>query len=198
MKTITCFFVFLLCCVSSVMGQSRGAASSSPMENYTLKPLDVLRVDVFQEPDLQKEVRVSAEGSITLPLIGEVYVKDMTVESARRLVTDRYNADYLVNPQVTMLVLSYQERRIHVHGQVNQPGPVLIPPEENMTLSQAISGARGLTRLADERNIRIKRVDASGRSRVIEVDFKEILQDPQAKDIPVYDGDNIFVRESTF
>ncbi|MGE9295401.1 MAG: polysaccharide biosynthesis/export family protein [Puniceicoccales bacterium] len=162
--------------------------------NYILQPLDVILIKVFQEPELEQEVRVSGEGSITLPLIGKIHVAGMTVHDATRMITDLYNRDYLVNPQVTLLLLSYTERRAYVHGQVNRPGPVIIPPEETMTLTQVISAAGSQTRLASDK-IQVTRTDPDGRKRVITVYFDDILDDPQAKDIVIEDGDSIFVFE---
>jgi len=162
--------------------------------NYVLQPLDVVLVKIFQHPDLEQEARISGEGSITLPLIGKIKVAGMTVQDATRMITDLYNRDYLVNPQVSVLLLSYTERRAYVHGQVNKPGPVVIPPEETMTLTQVISAAGSQTRLASDR-IQVTRTDQNGRKRVITVYFDDILENPDAKDIVIEDGDSIFVFE---
>lgn len=162
--------------------------------NYILQPLDIIQVEVFQEPDLEKQVRVSQDGSIALPLVGKVSVAGLTVSDANNLITQLYERDYLVNPQVSLLLLEYTEQRAYVHGQVNRPGPVVIPPEEQMTLTQVISAAGGMTRLASD-SIQLTRTDANGRKKVIEVSFDDILEDPDAKDIAVEDGDSIFVPE---
>lgn len=174
------------------------APSSATLSNYVIQPLDIFRMTVFQEPDLESEVRVAQDGTVVLPLIGSITVGGMTVVDVQQMITDLYNRDYLVNPHVTLMMLQYTEQRLQVHGQVGRPGWVVIPPEEEMTLSQAISAAGGLTRLADGGDIRLKRVSPSGKSKVIRIDFDEILKDPEAKDIQVYDGDNIFVTERIF
>lgn len=162
--------------------------------NYTLQPLDVIQVTVFKEPEMDREVRVSQDGHITLPLIGQVHVAGMSIHDTTTLITDLYNRDYLVNPQISLILLSYTERRAYVHGQVNRPGPVIIPPEETMTLSQVISAAGSTTRLASD-TIRVTRTDKDGKKRVFELDFDEILKDPEAKDIVIMDGDSIFIPE---
>ncbi|GHB97660.1 hypothetical protein GCM10007047_11890 [Cerasicoccus arenae] len=162
--------------------------------NYTLQPLDVIQVTVFKEPDLEQQVRVSQDGSINLPLIGKVHVAGMTVNDANVLITDLYNRDYLVNPQISMILISYTESRAYVHGQVNRPGPVIIPPEETMTLSQVISAAGSTTRLASDR-IQLTRTDKNGKKTVMYFDFSDIMEDPEANDIIVRDGDTIFIDE---
>ncbi len=164
--------------------------------NYKLHPLDVIQVTVFQEPDLTAEARLSQDGKITLALIGEVHVGGKTVGEARDLIRKLYyEGDILQNPQVTVNLLSYAERRVYVHGQVNKPGPVVIPPEETMTLSQAISAAGGVTRIADY-DIVLTRVDAKGKKVVTEHELDDILDDTDTSDVVIHDSDTIFVRES--
>lgn len=204
MKKLSIFILLFFSIFIQTTHAQSGSSGSGIMSNddylgnYVIQPLDIFRVTVFQEPDLLIEVRVAQDGSVVLPLIGKVDVANMTVVNVQRMITDLYNRDYLVDPHVTLMMLQYTERLIQIHGQVNAPGPVLIPPEKTMTLSQALSAAGGLTRLADGGDIRLKRVSADGKSKVIRIDFDEILKDPEAKDIEVFDGDNIFVTERIF
>ncbi|WP_269539629.1 polysaccharide biosynthesis/export family protein [Cerasicoccus fimbriatus] len=187
---ITCFFATFAQAQNTAEAKNRGLIGS----NYTLQPLDIVQMTVYKEPELEQQVRVSQEGTVILPLVGEVQVGGMTITNATRLITDLYNRDYLVNPQVTLLLISYTERRAYVHGQVNRPGPVIIPPEETMTLSQVISAAGSTTRLASD-TIRVTRTESNGKKTVYELEFDEILEDPDAKDIIIMDGDSIYVPE---
>ena len=68
-------------------------------ENYILKPSDVISVEVYQEADLEKSVRVEGDGSVALALIGKVKVAGMTVAEAQSLITDLYNRDYMLTPK---------------------------------------------------------------------------------------------------
>ncbi|QYY36827.1 polysaccharide biosynthesis/export family protein [Ruficoccus sp. ZRK36] len=163
--------------------------------NYILQPMDVIQVDVFQEPMLQVQSRLSADGTVSLPLIGEMPIGGMTVTDAQNLVTQAYKGDYLINPHVTILVLQYTERFIYVHGMVNRPGPVPIPPERELSLTEAINSAGGLTRLARRGNIKIRRVNPDGQTEVITVDFGDILESPEVSDIKLKDGDHVIVDE---
>lgn len=198
-RTLFAGFILLATVHPALAQPAESSSGGRPdMSNYILKPRDVIRIEVFQEEDLTREVRVAAEGTISLPLINEVRVAGMTVQDAQETIRRLYDEKYLVDPQVSILVISYTERRLQVHGHVARPGPVLIPPEENMTLTEAIAAANGLTRMADKRKIIIRRPGPNGRDRVIEVDFDEILTNPNADDILVYDGDNILVQERVF
>ncbi len=163
--------------------------------NYVLQPMDVIEVNVFQEPELQVQTRLSADGTVSLPLIGDVNIGGMTVDDAQKMVTRAYKGDYLINPHVTILVLQYTERYIYVHGMVNKPGPVPIPPERELTLSEAINSAGGLTRLARKGNIKIRRMKESGKTEVITVDFDDILESPEVSDIKLQNGDHVIVDE---
>ena len=129
--------------------------------NYLLNPSDILRVEVFQEQDLFREVRVAQDGSIVLPLIGKIYVGGKSVFDAEKLITELYNRDYLVNPQINVTITEYALRRVNVIGQVNKPGIVIFPPEEEMVLLEAISLAGGFNRLADKSKVTLTRTPFS-------------------------------------
>ena len=164
-------------------------------ENYILKPSDVISVEVYQEPDLEKSVRVEGDGSVALALIGKVKVAGMTVAEAQSLVTDLYNRDYLVDPQVSILVVQFSPKIIHILGSVNSPGVVEIPPDRDLTLTEAIAGVRGVSRLGNPKSLTIKRIDADGRAQQMEVNFSRIITDPNVKDIILQEGDTVWVPE---
>lgn len=164
-------------------------------ENYLLKPSDVISVEIYKEPDLNKSVRVEGEGSVSLALIGKVKIAGMTVAEAQSLITDLYNRDYLVDPQVSVVVVSFSSKVVRILGSVNAPGVVDIPPDRDLTLTEAIAGANGVSRLGNPKSITIKRVDESGRASQMEVNFSRILTDPNVKDIILQEGDTIWVPE---
>ena len=164
-------------------------------ENYILKPSDVISVEVYQEPDLEKSVRVEGDGSVALALIGKVKVAGMTVAEAQSLVTDLYNRDYLVDPQVSILVVQFSPKIIHILGSVNSPGVVEIPPDRDLTLTEAIAGVRGVSRLGNPKSLTIKRIDSDGKAQQMEVNFSRIITDPNVKDVILQEGDTVWVPE---
>ena len=166
--------------------------------SYKLRPLDVVNMRVFQEPDLDTIYKVGNNGMIVLPLIGSVKVEGLTLQDAQKKIKELYEKDYLVKAEVSLFIEEYSQQRVYVIGQVFRNGEVIFPPEETMTLSKAIAGAMGPTRLADTRNVNIKRKMPDGTIKVFEVDLKAILNDKSAKDFPVFDGDTIEVPESIF
>ena len=183
---------------------SSGSATSSSVggsvgivvgENYILKPSDVISLEVFQELDLNKSVRIQGDGSVALALIGKVKVAGMTAGEAQALITDLYNRDYLVDPQISLLVMEFSPKVIHILGSVNNPGVVPIPPDRDLTLIEAMASVRGVSRLGNPKSITIKRVEEDGRARQMQVNFSRIIQDPNSKDIVLKEGDTIWVPE---
>lgn len=189
---------------SSVSSSGDNSASSSTGssgvgivvgENYVLKSSDVISLDVYQEKDLNKSVRIEGDGSVALALIGKVKVAGMTVAEAQSLITDLYNRDYLVDPQVSVLVTSFSAKYVRILGSVNAPGIVEIPPDRDMTLTEAIAEVNGVSRLGNPKSIVIKRVDEDGSARQLEVNFSRILTDADATDVVLEPGDTIWVPE---
>ncbi|MEM1223554.1 MAG: polysaccharide biosynthesis/export family protein [Verrucomicrobiota bacterium] len=177
---------------SSSSGSSVGIVVG---ENYILKPSDVIQMEVYQEDDLNKSVRIEGDGTVALALVGKVKVAGMTVAEAQTLITDLYNRDYLVDPQVSVLVVSFSPKVVHILGSVNSPGIVEIPPDRDLTLTEAIAGVRGISRLGNPKNVKIKRVDKDGRAMQMEINFSKIVTDPNMKDIILVEGDTIWVPE---
>ena len=163
--------------------------------NYILKPSDVIQVSIFLEPDLEKSVRIEADGTVTLPLIKKVKVADLTVSDAQELITQLYNRDYLVDPQISVLVVSFSPKLVRILGSVNRPGVVEMPPDREMTLTEAIASANGISRLGNPKSITIKRVDESGKTQQFDVNFNRILMNANAKDMIIKEGDTIWVPE---
>jgi polysaccharide export outer membrane protein len=182
---------------SSASGSAGGSSGVGIIvgENYVLKPSDVISVSVYQESDLDKSVRIEGDGSVALALIGKVKVAGMTAAEAQSLITDLYNRDFLVDPQVSLLVVQFSPKVVLILGSVNSPGQVAIPPDRDLTLTEAIASVRGVSRLGNPKSITIKRIDEDGRARQMEVNFSRIIQDPNAKDIVLKEGDTIWVPE---
>lgn len=179
---------------NSSNGNTYSSASSygvAVSENYILKTSDVVELQVYQEPDLRKAVRIEGDGTVALALIGKVKLAGMTIAEAQSLVTDLYNRDYLVDPQVSLQIVEFAPKFVHVLGMVGNPGKVSMPPDSDLTLIDAISQSRGVTRLGNARKVRIKRNDGT---KPFDVDYDEIRRG-EAKDIILREGDTITVPE---
>ena len=173
------------------------AESNSPSLNvdYVLQPLDLLRVVVFQEPDLERQVRISQEYSINLPLIGSVDLTGKSVRQAEELIRARYDADFLKNPQITITVLEYTQRTVQVLGAVNSPGAIAFTPEQQMTMVEAIARAGGQARIADLRKVRLTRITAEGKTENFTINVDDVMKGSSTEKWPLQKGDVIFVPE---
>ena len=175
--------------------QPKTTMSSSAPTDFVLQPSDLLSVQVFQEEDLKREVRVSQEYSITLPLIGKVDVKGKSVRQAESLIRDLYDKDYLVNPQVNVVVIEYAKRSMNVIGSVNQPGAVLFPQEQGLTLLDAISRAGGFSRLADRKRIKLTRTNSDGRAETYIINADDLISGSSSNSWLLLVNDIVFVPE---
>lgn len=162
--------------------------------DYVLQAADLLRVQIFQEEDLTREVRISQEYTINLPLIGSIDVKGKNVRQLRDLVRDLYDRDYLVNPQVNIFIIEYAKRSINVLGSVNSPGVVLFPQELGMTMLDAISRVGGFTRLADRKHLKLTRT-VEGKTSTYIVNADDIIQGSAKDSWVLLQDDVIFVPE---
>jgi polysaccharide export outer membrane protein len=157
-------------------------ASVSSQAEYILQPMDVVKIEVFQEPDMERQVRLSQDGSVTLPLINKVDLKGKTVQQAQETIRDLYNRDYLVNPQINLTVLEYSKRDVKVIGQVGKPGAVDIPNDRPLKLLDAIALAEGFTRLADRKHVTLTRLNADGTTTTTEINVDSIIQSKNSAD----------------
>ena len=172
---------------ATIHAADSASKATAPKADYVLQPSDLLRIEVFQEEDLKQEVRISQEFSINLPLIGRVNLQGRTIR-------DLYNKDYLVNPQVTVTVIDYAKTSVNVLGSVNNAGPIQFPPEQGMTLMDAITKAGGFNRLADKKKVALTRT-VDGKTERTLINTEDILKGT-AKDIPLLKDDVINVPES--
>lgn len=118
-------------------------------------PLDTIVVDVFNVPDLSRELQVDASGRIIMPLIGEVDARGKTASELARDIEDRLRGGYVRNPDVTVNILSSVSQVVTIDGQVVDPG--LYPVTNQMTLLRAVASAKGLTEFARQEDVVILR-----------------------------------------
>lgn len=172
--------------------------AATETSDYVLQPSDLVRVLIFQEPDLLREVRITQEYTITLPLIGTIELRDKTVRQAEEIIRALYDKDYLVNPQVNLTVLEYTQRTVQVVGAVNNPGSVVFPPEQKMGLVEAIARAGGQSRIADLKRVQLTRTNAEGKTENFIVNVADLMKGASGEQWLLRKGDVILVPEKLF
>jgi len=159
--------------------------------SYRIGRQDLLEIDVFGVDELKQTVRVSDDGSITLPLLGRLAVAGLTKAELEGLIARLLEERYIRNPQVTVFVKEYESRKVAVSGAVKKPDTYEMLGEK--TLLEMISIAGGLDRdLGKE--IVIFRQDEQGTTRRISVDLERLVYDADPSlNLPVRPGDIIYV-----
>src|ERR1035437_4012786 len=178
--------------VTSAAGTTPTLAAASPQ--YVLRPGDVVQVKVYQEEDLASVSRVGKDGTFTMPLVGSVKVGSNTLAEATLIVHDLLVKDYLVNPQVSLNVIEFAKRRFTVLGQVQRPGTYDMPPDESVSLLQAIATAGGYTRIGNPRRITVQR-NTDNTNTLLKLDAEAMGNKKQQQPFVVLPEDVIIVGE---
>lgn len=118
-------------------------------------PLDTIQVDVFNVPDLSREIQVDASGRISMPLIGTIDARGKTAAELAANVEMALRGRYMRNPEVTVNLKSSVSQVVTIDGQVIEPG--LYPVTNQMTLMRAIASAKGLSEFARQDDVVILR-----------------------------------------
>lgn len=154
---------------------------------YRLGTGDVVRIAVYAQPDLATEARVSEEGSIIFPLIGEVKLAGLTpaqgqADIARRLASGRF----VLDPFVTLNVLQYRGQQISVLGRVNRPGKYNL--ERTSKVSDALALAGGV--IIDGADMVTLVRTRDGKTEYRDIDLIALFRPGgEASDVRVEDGD---------
>lgn len=110
-------------------------------DDYRIGAQDLLEVSVFEAPELNRSLRVSAGGEISMPLVGPVQAAGMTARELEKILDARFSK-FIKDPQVGVYVRAIQSHPISVLGAVKNPGTFQL--QAPMTLLQVLSKAGGL------------------------------------------------------
>jgi polysaccharide export outer membrane protein len=181
---------------ASALSPAAAPPQSGPrVASYKLQPMDLIKIQFFQESELDRELRVSQDHAIVLALVGSVNIKDRSVRETELLIADLYRKDYLVNPQISITILEYAQRTVTVLGAVGGPGTVVLPPERSMTLLDVIARSGGFSRLANQKSVSLTRNLPDGRTANFTINAEEMMTGDKNNQWPVMDGDIISVPE---
>lgn len=155
-------------------------------------PLDTIQVDVFNVPDLSRELQVDASGRIAMPLAGTIDVRGKTADEVALAVQDALRRSYVRNPQVIVNIKSSVSQVVTVDGQVVEPG--LYPVTNQMTLLRAIASAKGLSEFAKLQDVVILRtVNGQKMAGLYNV---AMIRRGAYEDPPLYANDVVVVGDS--
>ena len=166
------------------------APATNANSDYRIGPQDVLRIDVWKEPDISRTIPVRPDGKISLPLMNDVQAAGQTAMELATLIREGLSK-YINSPQVTVSVTEINSRRIYVTGEVMRPGAQPLLP--NMTALQALTSSGGFTQFAKTKSIYVLRTE--GRQQVKHpFNYKAVLDGKHPEDnIQLQPGDVIVV-----
>ena len=164
--------------------------------DYTLGAGDQINLNIFQVEEYSGDYPVLVDGTISLPLVGRVDVRGLTLKETSEAVSQEYST-YLKRPIITVGLIAPRPLKIGVSGEVDNPGSYEIALDaENPkfpSVTNIIQQAGGITTIADVRNVRVRR-ELKGKEVVYNANLWDLLTKGQIKqDISLRDGDNIFV-----
>jgi len=143
------------------------------------------------------EARISKSGHVVFPLLGSIRLEGKTVNQAVEEIRAKLDADYIINPQVTLTVTEYAKQRVTVLGEVQKPGAIEIPDEGTLDVLGAIAMAGGYTPIAAPSRVTLRR-NVNGEDKVFRINAHKLANDSAAKPIYVQPNDVISVGESIF
>jgi polysaccharide export outer membrane protein len=157
---------------------------------YIVGDSDVIRVNVWKEPEVSQTVVVRTDGNISLPLINEVKVSGMTPLQIQDLVAEKLKA-FLNSPQVTVTVIEIHSKRAFITGEVARPGTYSLNAQT--TVLQLIAQAGGFTPFAKTDSIVVLRTE-DGRQSRLKFKYKEVVQGKKTEqNIALHPGDTVVV-----
>lgn len=119
-----------------------GSDSVAPARDYRIGPEDLLEITVFEASDLDRTVRVSAEGGISLPLLGAIHAAGLTSRQLEAVLEELLRRSYMKDPHVGVFVKAIRSHPVSVFGAVEKPGVYQIRGAK--TLVEVLSMAQGL------------------------------------------------------
>jgi polysaccharide export outer membrane protein len=158
-------------------------------ESYRLGPEDQLRISVWDNKDLTLDLVVRPDGKISMPLIQDVPAEGLTAAQLADEI-QRKLAAYIVNPEVSVIVLQVNAPKYYVIGYVNKPGTY--PLRGDTSVLQALALAGGFTQFASPKKIKLIRATGA-RQETRTINYYDIIEDGGAGNYLLKSGDTIVV-----
>jgi polysaccharide biosynthesis/export protein len=191
-------FLFVLFCDLPVQARQDnkqpGPASSTtatPTDpTYKIGPQDVLRIDVWKEPEISRTAPVRPDGRISLPLLNDVQAAGLTPTQLAANISEGLKK-FITNPRGNVVVTEINSRRVYVTGEVIKPGA--FPLQPGMTVLQALTSSGGFTQFAKIKGIYVLRTE-DGKQVKHPFNYKEVISGKRPElNIELLPGDTIVV-----
>lgn len=190
---------------------SAASVSQAEAQNYQIRAGDTLRVEVLEDPSLNRSLLVTPDGRISVPTAGNIRAAGQTVETVQRVVTSRLEGNFANTPNVFVSVEKLFEPRIlppkipepaapppmitiYVVGEANNPGRLEVSPGTNVLQMFAVMG--GFTNFAAQKRIQLRSTDSRTKSQSIrKLNYKSIEAGGAGGQTVLNDGDVIIIPQ---
>lgn len=171
------------------------SSKRDPYQDYKIGPEDLLEISVFEDEKLNKMVRVSSQGNISLPLIGILRVKGLTANELEREIRDLLSEKYFQNPHVSVFIREYRNQQISVIGAVEKPGVYEVKGQKTILDLLAMAGGLSTGGGREEAGpllflIRPPKPEEEGPPQTFVIDLEQLLiQGNMDLNLPLTHGD---------
>lgn len=203
MKNLTTLcLAFVLACIAAV-------TAVSAQGNYAVQPGDTLRIEVLEDPSLNRNALVLPDGRFSFPFAGTILAGGRTLSQVERAITVAISSNFAVEPNVFISVLQVQPEsalgpaaalgpeaiNVYFIGEVGAPG--LRTLMGGTTFLQGLSQNGGFTNFAATKRIQLRRTDpTTGVPSVLEIDYKALTRGANFdQNVILQEGDVILVPE---
>ncbi|MFN9773102.1 MAG: polysaccharide export protein EpsE [Burkholderiales bacterium] len=171
------------------------ASAEAARDDSLLGPGDAIRIQVFQNPDLTVEARVSEAGVISFPLLGALRIGGLSPTNVEKLIAQRLrDGKYLQNPQVTVNVTTFRSQQVSVLGNVTRPGRYPLETT-GMRLSEVLSLAGGVAATGADDVVLV--TTRNGKPLRLEIDLVDMFASGDlTKDPQMQAGDVVYVNRA--
>jgi len=186
-----------------IVGVAHPGRAQEP--DYVVGSQDVLTVTVYDQADLSGKFKVEADGNFTFPLVGRIKAAGVKLHDIENDLKTRLADGYIKNPQVTVVVETFQSQRIFILGEVRQPGPYVLTGD--MTIIEALARAGSVTPQAADEILIVRPApgkgagpltpeQAGGDTTIIRINIRDLQEGNLAKNVLLKDGDTIVVPKA--
>lgn len=170
-------------------------ATATATVNDILGPSDTVRVTILQNPDLTTEARLTAQGSLRMPLVGNIDLNGLSSEAAAARIAQRYqDGQFLKDPQVTVTIMQVRSRQVSVLGQVARPGRYAID-DSSTRVTDMLALAGGIVAGGDDVVTVVTNRD--GQPRKFTINLVDMYRSADiTANVELVNGDMIFVQRA--
>lgn len=160
--------------------------------DYMIGSEDLLEIRVFELPELNNTVRVSSDGKINIPPLGDIEIAGLSKSAAEKKISELLQKNFVNDAHVVIFIKEYRSQKVNIIGAINKPGNYAIMGEKS--LLEILSDAGGISDKAGEKLYVFRRKDSQ--MMKIEINLKELLEQGKEKlNIMLKPGDIINIPE---